>query len=44
MSSEQRLTRIEIILENAIELSHSNIAKIDRNSEAIDSIRNDSTS
>lgn len=36
MTPEQRLTQIEIILENAIKLSHTNTARIDRNSEAID--------
>lgn len=36
MSPEPRLTQIEIILENAIKLSHSNTARSDRNSEAID--------
>lgn len=35
MTPEQRLTQIEIILDNAIKLSHSNTAKIDRNSESI---------
>ena len=36
MTPEQRLTQIEIILENAIKLSHSNTVRIDRNSEAIE--------
>ena len=36
MIPKQRLTQREIIWENAIKLSHTNTARIDRNSEAID--------
>ena len=35
LTSEQRLTQIEKILESAIKLSHSNTAKIEANAEAI---------
>jgi chromosome segregation ATPase len=35
LTSEQRLTQIEKILESAIKLSHINTAKIDANSDAI---------
>lgn len=38
MTPEQRLTQIEKLLESAVKLSHSNTAKIDANSEAIDSL------
>ena len=35
LTSAQRLTQIEKILQSAIKLSHSNTAKIEANSEAI---------
>lgn len=35
LTPEQKLTQIEKLLESAVELSHSNTAKIDANTEAI---------